>query len=80
MELAAFYFSSDTDTALIIIVGVIICAAFAAVLASPEYGRIGTLSYGIAGGVVGLLATAWIPPVSEVISPNCGRHRVSSVG
>ena len=43
---------------------VLICGAVGAFLGKLEYGRIGLIAYGIAGGVVGLLATAWDPPVS----------------
>jgi NACHT domain len=45
---------------------VLICASAGAFLGRLEYGRIGTITYGIAGSVVGLLATAWLPPVSGV--------------
>lgn len=45
-------------------IGVLICGSAGAFLGKLEYGRIGAAAYGIAGAVVGLGSTAWLPPVS----------------
>jgi NACHT domain len=42
---------------------VVVCATLAIFFGALQYGRVGAVCYGIAGGVVGLLATAWIIPV-----------------
>lgn len=42
----------------------VFCAVAGAFFGRPGYGRIGAVTYGAAGAVVGLLATAWNPPVS----------------
>jgi NACHT domain len=42
---------------------VVVCAIAGMFFGFLEYGRVGAVTYGIAGGVVGLLATAWTIPV-----------------
>jgi hypothetical protein len=49
-----------------VVLAVLICAGAGGFLGRLEYGWIGTITYGIAGGVVGLLATEWLPLVSGV--------------
>ena len=48
------------------IIGTAACLIVAAVFSYREYGWIGAVTYGVAGGVVGLLVTTWNPPVSGV--------------
>jgi hypothetical protein len=51
--------------------GILICGIIAAFLGKLEYGQIGMFCYGIAGGVLGLLASAWSPPVTG-LGPGLG--------
>jgi NACHT domain len=43
--------------------GVAVCATLGMFFGRLQYGRVGAVSYAVAGGVVGLLATAWLVPV-----------------
>jgi hypothetical protein len=45
---------------------VAVCATLGMLFGGLQYGRVGTVCYGIAGGIVGLLATAWLVPVGGI--------------